>query len=348
MLFHPPHTKDRLILQLSSNIVMFLTFNSGPGMEGVDPMGIVDETQCVQDIMDDIVTEEKQNEGTSWNFIDKRLDDHDENNMKKLIFKTPVECEVFYLTYAKAVGFGARREALRMNRHGIVTSLRFCCDREGVRSEKDKNRGDKKRKARDETRCFCKAFISIKYMKIACQHIVKEFKKEHNHHLVPPQQATYHPHVDVDKLDDDTLVVDWVTFFIGHIGFDSSEVLNNLKTLIKGMLCKNPKNRPSEATRLISNKTISNCNVKKPNALQNILTEPEVGKLGESMSPMCCNHARVVQRGKIEVSAKVLKPTIIPPIIKPAVDSPAIVLVRVCADSVRVHASPSLEHQVVD
>jgi len=103
-----------------------------------------------------------------------------------------------------------------------------------------------------------------------------------------------------------------------------------------------------EATRLISNKTISNCNVKKPNALQNILMEPEVGKPRESMSPMHSNHARVVQRGKIEVAAKVLEPTIIPPIMKRAVDSPAIVLVRACADSARIHASPSLEHQVLD
>ena len=80
-------------------------------MEGVDPIEIIDETQCVQDIMDDIVSEEKQNEGTSSNFIDKRLDDLDENDMKKLIFKTPVECEVFYFSYAKAVGFGVRRDA---------------------------------------------------------------------------------------------------------------------------------------------------------------------------------------------------------------------------------------------
>ena len=29
MLFHPPHTEDRLLLQLSSNVVVFLTFNSG-------------------------------------------------------------------------------------------------------------------------------------------------------------------------------------------------------------------------------------------------------------------------------------------------------------------------------
>ena len=26
-------------------------------------------------------------------------------------------------------------------------------------------------------------------MKTTCQYIVKEFKKEHNHHLVPPQQV---------------------------------------------------------------------------------------------------------------------------------------------------------------
>ncbi|KAJ8425757.1 hypothetical protein Cgig2_028521 [Carnegiea gigantea] len=122
------------------------------GMEGVDPIGIVDKTQCVEDIMDDLVSEEKQNEGTSSNFMDKRLDDLDENDMKKLIFKTPVKCEMFHCTYAKAVGFGVRRETPRINHHGMVTSLRFCCDREGMRSEKDRNRQDMKRKAKDETR----------------------------------------------------------------------------------------------------------------------------------------------------------------------------------------------------
>ena len=38
--------------------------------------------------------------------MDKRLDNLDENDKKKLIFKTPVECDVFYFSYAKAVGFG--------------------------------------------------------------------------------------------------------------------------------------------------------------------------------------------------------------------------------------------------
>ncbi|KAJ8429694.1 hypothetical protein Cgig2_004493 [Carnegiea gigantea] len=133
---------------------MFITFNSVQDMEGVDPIEIVNKTQCIEDIMDDLVSEEKQNEGTSSNFIGKRLDDLDENDMKTLIFKTPVECEVFYFIYAKAVGFGVIRETPRINRHGMVTSLRFCCDREGARSEKDRNRKDKKRKARDETRCL--------------------------------------------------------------------------------------------------------------------------------------------------------------------------------------------------
>ena len=47
---------------------MFLTFNSGHGVEGVDPIGIVDKTQCVEDIMDDLVSEEKKNEPAriSW------------------------------------------------------------------------------------------------------------------------------------------------------------------------------------------------------------------------------------------------------------------------------------------
>jgi len=76
---------------------------------------------------------------------DKRLDEVDENNMKKLSFKIPVECELFYFTYAKAVGFGVRWKTPQINHSSIVTSLRFCCDREGVRFDKDKNRKDKKR-----------------------------------------------------------------------------------------------------------------------------------------------------------------------------------------------------------
>jgi len=63
---------------------------------------------------------------------------------------------------------------------------------------------------------------------------------------------------------------------------------------------------------------------------------------------MRSNHAGVVQRGKNDMSATVLKPTIIPPTIKPLVDSPATVLVRASADSARVYASPSLEYQVLD
>ncbi|KAJ8427396.1 hypothetical protein Cgig2_027946 [Carnegiea gigantea] len=121
-------------------------------MEGVDPIEIVDKTQCVEDIMHDLVSEEKKNEGSRSNFIKKRPDNLDENNMKNLIFKTPIEFEVFYFTCAKAVGFGVRRETPQINHHGIVTSSWFCCDRKGVRSEKDKNREDKRRKAGHETR----------------------------------------------------------------------------------------------------------------------------------------------------------------------------------------------------
>jgi len=118
------------------------------GMEGVDPIEIINKTQCVEDIMYDLVSEENQNEGTRLNFIDKRLDELDKNDMKKLIFKIPVECEVFYFTYAKALGFGVRRETPRINRRGMVTSLRFCSDREGVRSRR--TRTMKRRKGRQE------------------------------------------------------------------------------------------------------------------------------------------------------------------------------------------------------
>ena len=47
---------------------MLLTFIPGQGMQRVDPIGIVDKTQCVEDIMDDLVSEEKKNEPAriSW------------------------------------------------------------------------------------------------------------------------------------------------------------------------------------------------------------------------------------------------------------------------------------------
>ena len=103
------------------------------------------------------------------NFKDKRLDNLDEKDMKKLRFKTLVECEVFYFTYTKAVGFGVRRETPQINHHGIVITLWFCCDFKGARFEKDKNHKDRKMMARNELKCFCKAFISFKYLKQATQ-----------------------------------------------------------------------------------------------------------------------------------------------------------------------------------
>ena len=144
---------------------MFSTFNYLQSMEKVVPVQTVNNIMCVDGVVDHQGSEEKEDEGSSMNIREKRLDELDENDMNKLNFKTPVECELLYFTYAKAVGFGVRRETPRINHNGIVTSLRFYCDREGVRSYKDKNREDKKRKPRDETRCLCKAFISFKYIK---------------------------------------------------------------------------------------------------------------------------------------------------------------------------------------
>jgi len=104
-----------------------------------------------------------------------------------------------------------------------------------------------------------------------------------------------------------------------------------------------------EVMRPTSHEPKSNFNVKKPNAIKNILMAAEVGKTRENRSPMRSNCSGVVQRAKVEVPAKVLKPTIVPPTVKPAADLPASVRVRACPDSTeRVHASPSLEHQVLD
>ena len=80
-----------------------------------------------------------------------------------------------------------------------MTPFRFYCDREGVRSDKDKNREDKKRKSSDETRC--KAFINFKYMKQTCRYVVKEFIKEHNYDLVSPQKVnTVHVFRGLDEI----------------------------------------------------------------------------------------------------------------------------------------------------
>ncbi|KAJ8429070.1 hypothetical protein Cgig2_031361 [Carnegiea gigantea] len=289
------------------------------GIEGVDLIGIVDETQCVQDIMHDIVSEEKQNEGTSSNFIDKRLDNLDENDMKKLIFKTPVECEVFYFSYAKAIGFGVGREALRINRHGIVTSLRFCCDREGVRSEKDKNCEDKKRKARDETRCFCKAFIKHKYEIVT--------KLQERKHICGMTGDGVSDAPALKKADIGIAVADATDIYAVSItihmvfGFIFIALIwkfdfASFMLLIIAIL--------NDGTIKIISKDMG-----KPSL------QPDGWKLKEIFA------TGIV----LGVSAKVLKPTIIPPIVKPAVDSPAIVLVRACGYSARVHTSPSPEHQ---
>jgi len=75
--------------------------------------------------------------------------------MKKLSFKTPSKCEVFYFIYAKVVGFGVKKETWRVNHNYMVTLLRYLCDQEALRTEKNKNRVNKKRKQRDEIRYHC-------------------------------------------------------------------------------------------------------------------------------------------------------------------------------------------------
>ncbi|XP_010266716.1 PREDICTED: protein FAR1-RELATED SEQUENCE 5-like [Nelumbo nucifera] len=104
-----------------------------------------------------------------------------------MVFKTEEEAYDFYNVYAGKVGFSTRKS----NRNlcpitGVVKFRRFCCSKEGKRTE-DKRRINAKHR-RPETRCGCMAELKISLREDGFFHVVS-FNETHNHIIATPDKV---------------------------------------------------------------------------------------------------------------------------------------------------------------
>jgi len=94
--------------------------------------------------------------------------------------------------HAKAKGFGIRQKgACKSGRDGQPTSIIFKYYAEGERDQKYINNPNRKRKAKELTRCDCLAEIRFKWIKEADHWIVTRFVAEHTYTLAKQQHARY-------------------------------------------------------------------------------------------------------------------------------------------------------------
>ncbi|XP_062104011.1 protein FAR1-RELATED SEQUENCE 5-like [Humulus lupulus] len=98
--------------------------------------------------------------------------------------------EAFYKTYAKWVGFGVRIDDTKY-RDDIISIRRWVCSNESFRREIFLNLPNRKKHAKEITRCGCQAAIRILRMKDTNLWWCKEFVAVHNHDLVIPSQMHF-------------------------------------------------------------------------------------------------------------------------------------------------------------
>ncbi|XP_043717518.1 protein FAR1-RELATED SEQUENCE 5-like [Telopea speciosissima] len=109
-------------------------------------------------------------------------------------FATQDEAHVFYIRYARKMGFSTRKHSTsKSQRTGKVIGRCFCCSHQGYSNSKTIRVEDKK-KPRPESRTGCKAMMWIRRKK-GDRWVVSQIIKEHNHVLASPSTRNNpHPH----------------------------------------------------------------------------------------------------------------------------------------------------------
>ncbi|GAU26907.1 hypothetical protein TSUD_03100 [Trifolium subterraneum] len=134
----------------------------------------------------------------NMNCVDKWVNNIHEQNVQHSIansephlemkFESEASAYDFYNSYSKRIGFGIRREYANKNRvDGILTSRRFTCFKEGIRSV-DK-RYDSIAEPRAETRTGCQARMAISLDRKIGKYKVVDFIVQHNHPLQPSEHV---------------------------------------------------------------------------------------------------------------------------------------------------------------
>ena len=115
---------------------------------------------------------------------EKVLKDISVEEVYKLQFNFINEAETFYNLFAKVIGFNIQKDDLKQDKNGYIISRKWACYKEGHRSTKFIQNDNRQREARSLTRVGCEAAFRIRLDRKVEKWIVKEFRGEHNHHLV--------------------------------------------------------------------------------------------------------------------------------------------------------------------
>ena len=116
--------------------------------------------------------------------LQKGIDQLTDAQITSLKFSSLDDGGEFYNTYAKFFGFSIRKDEIKCNKNNIVTSRRWVCAKEGLRIRKNEANLNCMSE-RPITRSGCKAAFRIRFERKSGEWVVGEFKREHNHDLVP-------------------------------------------------------------------------------------------------------------------------------------------------------------------
>ena len=122
--------------------------------------------------------------------LEKGIDQLTDAQISSLKFSSLDDGGEFYNTYAKLVGFNIRKDEIKRNKNNIVTSRRWVCAKEGLRIRKNEANLNCMRE-RPITRSGCKAAFRIRFERKSGEWVVGEFKREHNHDLVPQFETQF-------------------------------------------------------------------------------------------------------------------------------------------------------------
>ena len=100
-------------------------------------------------------------------------------------FDTDHEAYVFYNNHARERGFSIRKQRVRKGKRtgGEVCLRKFVCSREGKRRDKYLTMDGRTHRLRPESRCNCKAELTVKFDKTQGKWYVDKFMDDHNHVL---------------------------------------------------------------------------------------------------------------------------------------------------------------------
>ena len=102
----------------------------------------------------------------------------------KLQFNCIDEAKIFYNLFAKVTKFSIRKDDLKQDKNGYIISRKWVCSKEGHRATKFIQNDNRQCEPGSLTRIGCETAFRIRLDRKVGKWIVKEFRGEHNHHLV--------------------------------------------------------------------------------------------------------------------------------------------------------------------